>query len=333
MNPMRGPYRGFLLTLITLWTILTIAGVLYARFLELPWGITLPVISAFLWEASFYLVPGFAGLRQAIEERWPRPVLAGGLALSAIAPYCVYTLATGTVYWAGLALLAALAAVVCFWYLLLPGNPITDAVFLVFMAAVVLSGVFSTIYPSPAPKVPLGILGQLMWTRLGVLVILWFRKVEGVGFGFIPTRADWAIGIRNFVYFLPIGLPLAMLTGFVRWRPVPLEWWQAVPLAALTFLGMLWVVALSEEFFFRGLLQQWLCKWLGSRTAGLVAASVAFGLVHLPFRSFPNWKFALVAAVAGLFYGRAYSQSGSIRAAMVAHALMNTTTQMLFPRI
>jgi uncharacterized protein len=172
-----------------------------------------------------------------------------------------------------------------------------------------------------------------MWTRLGVLVMLWFRKVEGVGFGFIPTRAEWAIGIRNFVYFLPIGLPLAMLTGFVRWRPVPLEWWVAVPLAAVTFLGMLWVVALSEEFFFRGLLQQWLCRWFGNRTLGLVVASVAFGLVHLPFRSFPNWKFALVAAVAGFFYGRAYSQSGSIRAAMVAHALMNTTTKMLFPRI
>jgi membrane protease YdiL (CAAX protease family) len=37
-----------------------------------------------------------------------------------------------------------------------------------------------------------------------------------------------------------------------------------------------------------------------------------------------------VATVAGFFYGRAYSLSGGIRAAMVTHALVNTTTRMLF---
>jgi hypothetical protein len=163
--------------------------------------------------------------------------------------------------------------------------------------------------------------------------MLWFRRVQGIGLGFLPSRAEWGIGIRNYLYFLPAGLPLALWIGLVRFRPVPVEWWKALPLALGTFLGMLWVVALPEEFFFRGLLQQWLCRWLGNRTLGLVMASVAFGLIHLPFRSFPNWRFALVAAIAGFFYGRAYSQSGSIRAAMVAHALMNTTNQMLFPRV
>ena len=62
-------------------------------------------------------------------------------------------------------------------------------------------------------------------------------------------------------------------------------------------------------------------------------ATLAFGLVHLPFRSFPNWRFALVATVAGFFYGRAYSLSGGIRAAMVTHALVNTTTQNVVPCI
>ena len=96
-------------------------------------------------------------------------------------------------------------------------------------------------------------------------------------------------------------------------------------IAAVTFLGMLWVVALGEEFFFRGLLQQWLGKWLRSPVAGWLLASALFGLAHLPFRSFPNWRFAAIAAVAGLLYGRAYVKAGSIRAAMVTHALVNTT--------
>jgi uncharacterized protein len=75
---------------------------------------------------------------------------------------------------------------------------------------------------------------------------------------------------------------------------------------------------------------QGLGRWLKNNTAGLILSSVAFGLVHLPFRDFPNWKFALVAAIAGLFYGRAYSQAGGIRAAMITHALVNTTTRIFF---
>ena len=105
---------------------------------------------------------------------------------------------------------------------------------------------------------------------------------------------------------------------------------ETAGVAVGTFLGMLWVVALAEEFFFRGVMQQGLSRWLGSQTTGLVLTSLAFGMVHLPFRAFPNWKFALVAAVAGQFYGRAYSQAGGIRAAMVTHALVNTTTRIFF---
>jgi membrane protease YdiL (CAAX protease family) len=88
---------------------------------------------------------------------------------------------------------------------------------------------------------------------------------------------------------------------------------------------MLWVVALGEEFFFRGLLQQWVSKWLSSDWAGLVIASILFGSVHLAFRAFPNWRFAAVAAVAGVFYGLAFRRAKSIRASMVTHALAATT--------
>ena len=93
---------------------------------------------------------------------------------------------------------------------------------------------------------------------------------------------------------------------------------------AATFAGVLWVLAVAEEFFFRGLIQQLLSRLLGSNTAGLVFASVLFGLAHLGYREFPNWRFALVATLAGVFYGRAYLQAQSIRAAMVTHALVVT---------
>ena len=330
---MQGPFRKFALTLITTWLVLAACGVVYAGILGLPARLAAPVVAAFLWEASFYLVPGFSGIREAVERRWPPPVVALGLVASAVAPYLAYTLPTATFHWGAVSLLASVAAAACFWFLLLPRNGFSDAGFILLMAAVKLSGLFAFIYPAVAPKVPLDVLGFLMWIRLGVMAILSFRRAEGIGFGFIPTRSDWLIGIREFLFFLPIGLPLALATGFVRYRPMPLVGWQWAGAAVGTFLGMLWVVALAEEFLFRGLLQQRLSLWLGSSTAGWVVASIAFGLVHLPFGRFPNWRFALVAGIAGLFYGRAYAKSGGIRAAMVAHALMNTCTQMLFTRV
>jgi membrane protease YdiL (CAAX protease family) len=89
-------------------------------------------------------------------------------------------------------------------------------------------------------------------------------------------------------------------------------------------------IGLGEEFFFRGLLQQWFGAWMRSEVAGLIAASIAFGAVHLWFRAFPNWRFAVLAAVAGVFYGLAYRRAKSIRASMVTHALVVTTWRVFF---
>jgi membrane protease YdiL (CAAX protease family) len=90
------------------------------------------------------------------------------------------------------------------------------------------------------------------------------------------------------------------------------------------------VVALGEEFFFRGLLQQWLTKWTASPMAGVIAASILFGSVHLFYRQFPNWRFATLASLAGLFYGAAFNRAKSIKASMVAHALVVTTWRIFF---
>jgi membrane protease YdiL (CAAX protease family) len=330
MMRMQDPVRRFGLTLICVWLVLCIAGFSYAYLQSISTSVALAIIPAFLIEAAFYLIPGFPAVRQSIQRSLPQRTIAFLLALSAILPYSVYSVPAGDFRWTSLALLALLASTVSFWYVWLPRNAIADIAFLALMAGVVIAKLFSVIYLSPAPGVRLEILGQLMWTRLGIMAILSIRRTEKINFGFVPSRSEWGIGFRNCLYFLPVGLPLALGIGAVRFHPVDKQWWVAVPLAAATFLGMLWVVALAEEFFFRGLLQQWVSRWLASERAGLLIASLLFGFVHLPFRSFPNWKFAAVAALAGWFYGRAYLQSRSVRAAMVTHALVSTTMRILF---
>jgi len=90
------------------------------------------------------------------------------------------------------------------------------------------------------------------------------------------------------------------------------------------------VVALSEEFFFRGLLQRWIEEWSGWPVVAIGVASALFGLVHLGYRQFPNWQMAVLAGVMGVFYGLAYRTGGGVRAAMVAHALVVTTWKTFF---
>jgi len=330
MNRMPVPLRSFWYTLAVVLVLVCISGLAYASFQSIPGGITAALLVAILVEVSLYLAPGFEGLRSALEARFSGRMLALWMTASALVPYALYALPTGQFRWDALVQLALLAAVLSFWYACLPARLVVDLVFVFLVAGVILSKVFSRIYLSPAPQLRLEFLGQLMWLRTGALAMLSIRHMQGTGFGFLPAKRDWMIGLRYFLCFVPIGIALGWALGWATFHPRPDPWWITLLVGLATFAGMLWVVALSEEFFFRGLLQQWLSDWLNSDRTGLLIASLVFGLVHLPFRSFPNWRFAIVAAVAGLFYGLAYQKARSIRAAMVAHALVNTTWRLLF---
>jgi membrane protease YdiL (CAAX protease family) len=255
------------------------------------------------------------------------------LSASALPPYLVYSALSGTFTWLGLLIVLGLACAVSFWFVVLPRNPVSDFLFLVTMACVFLSRVFSSAYIGQIPKVPVDYLGRLMWIRLGIAASLYLRRAEGVGFGFLPRARDWKIGFVHYLGFLPLGAALNYATGFAHLKPMPQDWLKLALTAGAIFLGMLWVTVLCEEFFFRGLLQQWMEKWTGKPAAALVITSLLFGSVHLVFPrmdAFPNWRFALLAALAGMFYGSAYRKAGSIRAGMVTHALVNITWRVFF---
>ena len=97
--------------------------------------------------------------------------------------------------------------------------------------------------------------------------------MEEINFGFVPKRDDWAVGLRNFAYFLPLGLLLGNALNFFSLRP-SLGWMQVAVFLG-TFLVTLWGLATAEEFFFRGLLQQVLTRLSGSEWIGLLSAEVA----------------------------------------------------------
>lgn len=317
--------RKYFLSLLIGWIALGAAGVYYARLKGIPPEVAAPIVAVFLLEYAFYLVPGFEGLRDWLSLQIPVRQLALFLALSALAPYLIYSLGTGSFQPQSLGRLAALVFVISFWYVWRRPTPTADLSILALIAATLILRFFRQIYTSPIPSVPIDILGHLMLIRLVASVMLMIREVEGAGFGFIPTAEEWVIGFRYFLYFLPVGVALTSGLGLIH----PRFSWMALARAPLLFLGMLWVVALSEEFLARGLLQHWLADWTGRPKLALLLASAAFGFCHLWFHHFPNWKFVIVTSVLGWFCGKAYNDAGGIRAAMVTHALVVTTWQTL----
>lgn len=313
--------RGFTWTLLILWALQCIAAAVYSQQKNIPVGIALLVVPAFLVETAFYLAAGIRATRKRLEVFSPIG-LATLMTASAPLPYLTYSVATGVFSWGSLAGITALAAAASFWFVLAGKRPVTDLLYLVLLAAPVLLKFFPTLYRDPWPKLQLFVLGILMWYRTGLLAVLSIRKMEGINFGFVPQKGEWVVGLRNFLYFLPLGLALGFALDY--FSPRPTFGWMLPLILVGTFVVTLCGLAMAEEFFFRGLVQQALTRLSGSKWVGLVAASLIFGLAHIWAGQFPNWRFVALATCAGLFYGRAYLQAGGIRAAMVTHALVVT---------
>jgi len=291
---------------------------------ELAWA----VLPAFLLEVILYGLSGTPAVRARFASVSDIR-LALGLTLVAPASYILLTAPLGNFHLWQFAGVTALAGMASFWYIALPRSLGADLGYLALIAAPILFKTFNQLYPDPSPRLPGETVGVLMWYRTMLVSVLCIRRMEGIGFGFLPARRDWVIGVRNFLWFLVPGFALALAIGFTQVKDVRFDG-RLLLLSILTFAGVLWVLAVAEEFIFRGLLQQHLARLFRSNTAGLVVASIIFGCGHLAYRQFPNWRFALLATLAGIFYGRAFLQAGSIRAAMVTHALVVTTWKMFF---
>jgi membrane protease YdiL (CAAX protease family) len=280
----------------------------------------MPVAAAFLLEIPFYLSPGFEISREWLAG-FGKPRAAWLLTASAVAPWLVYSIATREADPAHFVLLLLIALAVSFWYVVLPATAFVDGLFLIALAGIYLSKGFDQFYLSPIPKQSISILGKLMLIRTAALALFVMRGNVNAAFRFLPNRSEWLTGLRYFAPALPVVGFVYWALGLVHLRDHPLNVLQA----AGTFLGILWVVALPEEFFFRGLLQQWLERWTSNMTTALIVAALIFGSAHLGFhRIFPNWRWAIVAAVLGLFLGLAWRNSRSVQASMVTHALIVT---------
>lgn len=196
-----------------------------------------------------------------------------------------------------------------------------DTFTLVVLATALMTHSLSGAWPAKG----LGSLPKLYLADVALYGFLVARRLEGVGYSFVPERTAFVNGARQWLYFAPIGIGLGLALHFIAFYPrihSPLR-------GAAIFAGIFLLTAVPEEFFFRGVLQNLLEPLVG-RTRALVVASVLFGLSHFPKGATFNWRYVLLATIAGIFYGRAWRARRQLLASSLTHAAVDTVWSLWF---
>ena len=146
------------------------------------------------------------------------------------------------------------------------------------------------------------------------------RKLSGTGFDLRLRWRDLGTGFIWFALYAPLAVVLGLALGFLHWHAVLPSPVRALGAFAFTFF----FIAVPEELFFRGWMQNLLERRMG-RIGSLLLTAILFGLSHFNKRAVHfNWRYVLLAALAGIFYGSAWRQHRRVGASSITHALVDT---------
>jgi hypothetical protein len=347
--------RKLILTLLALTALAALAeGIILLQVREDPSRLLLHVRLdwlplAALLESLVLLLAAFVGLTQSAVARqlrqWAAESAWAGLALPLLllAPYLVYALGTATFSLLALAKLVAYIAAPTL--LLLPDRTrkVEQAGWRDFAAMAALAVPIPTHWLQGIWTLPEGLdafrelLGirdfyffqPLFCVAVGAYAFLAVRNLEGVGYRLLWRKADAFDGAVNFVAFSLLGIPLGLALQFIHPHSLEASFGDVFG----QFVGIYLTIAIPEEFLFRGILQNFLARSIhrGPKGVyGLLIASVVFGASHLHHAPVPNWRYAIMATLAGIFYGNAYRSRQRLSASALTHALVDTVWHFWF---
>ena len=318
-----GIYAGLLLVL---WFV--------AQFFHLRALKEYPVSTLLAFATLFapYWLFGFglaAELRRMLGGTGSRVTVASSIAI----PYFILELPRGTFHWHVAVVLVAIPVLVAAaleawprpanWADLLVLSSLGLAIDLGLLS----HGKFFGVPDANLWPAGLGGFPKMMMADVALYGYLVIKPIEGLGYDLVSQFDDWKIGIREFVFYAPIVLILGVLLGFIHWQGFTAKPQQFPAAWVFTFI----FVALPEELFFRGLVQNLLERHIG-RIRALGLASILFGLSHfnkaagLPHGTGAvfNWRYVILATIAGIFYGRAWRQRKRLFASAVTHTTVDT---------
>jgi len=250
---------------------------------------------------------------------WTRIVSAGFLAV----PYLIFAAGTAFFQWPIAAEMIAFPILMAAF--LEPANVSQkmhwrDAAVLAIIVTFYYMKTFQAAWPLPR----FTFFPKLFLADTALYLYLVIRRLPGAGYSLVPSRSAVFVGLREWLFYFPIALGLGEATGFIHFHAVR-------PGAGVfaTVLVTFLLIALPEELFFRGILQNLLETRVGKNLA-LVMAAVIFGLSHFNQGASFNWRYVLLASIAGIFYGRAWRANRQILASVVTHTAVDLVWSVWF---
>jgi len=165
---------------------------------------------------------------------------------------------------------------------------------------------------------------------LGLAIFLLFRRLSGMKYNLPRSARDLVNLLLGFAACAPILIALGRAIGFLppfHWPPNP-----SPARIGSQYLVILGATALPEEILFRALIQNCIAQRLGTNAWTLLLAAFIFGCAHLDNGPgpLPNWRYMILATIAGVAYGKVFEKSSSIFASAGLHALVDLIKHLCF---
>jgi membrane protease YdiL (CAAX protease family) len=236
-------------------------------------------------------------------------------------PYALVSTSTGLFRWPWLALYTLLPVLIA---LLLEtarrADPQQRGQWQDFLILGILGLAVDLRWFEPAWGPGLAVFNKMLLLDAGIYGFHGIRQLSLAGFDLRLRWRDLRTGLLWFALYAPPAAALGLVLGFLHWHA-----YLPSPRRLLSgWLFTFFFIAVPEELFFRGWMQNLLERRLGSVNALLITATL-FGLSHFNKRAAHfNWRYVLLAMLAGIFYGRAWRQDRRVGASAITHASVDT---------
>jgi membrane protease YdiL (CAAX protease family) len=190
-------------------------------------------------------------------------------------------------------------------------------------------------FNAAAKFVPLAARGFLHGVAYGIAMVLGltlfagFRSFPGLKLNLPRWNRDLWLPLAGFAMVAPVLAIVGMALGFIPPPHLPVQTAGRMAAAAgLIFIG----TALPEEILFRSLIQNLLMQRFGGGVRTLLAAGLIFGCAHLDNgpQPLPNWRYMILASLAGLAYGKVFQKASTVLSAAGLHMLVDSTKHFFF---
>ena len=236
-------------------------------------------------------------------------------------PYVLVSFSTGLFRWSWLALYILLPVLISLLlYHASVADPEQRGEWRDYLILIVLGLAVDLRWFEPAWGPRLAIFNKMLLLDAGIYGFLAIRQLRQVGFDLRLRLRDLRIGLLCVAAYTPIAAALGLWLDFLHFHALIPSGLRVL----LAWLFTFFFIAVPEELFFRGWMQNLLEQRVG-RVWALLITSALFGLSHFNKRAAHfNWRYVLLATLAGIFYGLAWRQQRRVGASAITHASVDT---------